>query len=1145
MDAPTTTVKTAASVVPSATTTTLSESSASVVYGQTASFTAVVSGYGTPTGKVLLYQGAVLAADQVGSGTLAVVQGKDEVTFQSPLLPAGGGPYKFIAVYQGDANHQTSTSSASSLTINPDPSTVAASVSGGIFGQTVTISATVTSVSPGSGTPTGTVNFLDTTTGDDLGSVTITGGHASLSTTILVPGSHAFKVSYAGDGNFLASSGTTGTLSIGQSIVVLDPTAGGALSLSGSAAVNVGGGVFVDSSSSSALTITGAASIKASVIDVHGGVSKSGSPSLSPSPITGASAVANPLASLPMPGTAGLTVYPTEALAGSSTATIKPGIYPAISVSGSAHLTLSPGLYLIEGGGFSVSGAGSVTGSGVTIVNAGSKYPTTGGTYGGISLAGSGSYNLSPPTTGTYAGILLFQPADNTKSMSLSGATSGMTGTIDAPAAGLTLSGSASLNAALVVDTLSISGAAIANASAPTAPAGAVAYSPAQIRAAYGISSLALDGTGQTIAIVDAYDDPAIGLSLDTFDAQFGLTTAGPSLLAQYGTASTFLTVLNQSGEATGLPSTDPSGSGTSNWEVEEALDVEWAHAIAPGAQIVLVEANSQSLADLMSAAATAAAQPGVSVVSMSWGFTEGQSVLAVDEARYDSVFNVPGVTFVASTGDYGASNAEYPAFSPNVVAVGGTSLTLGSGNSYGSETGWGNGTGSGAATIGSGGGISLYEPEPTFQQHIQSTGGRTTPDVALVADPNTGAIIADSYNLDPSNPFEVVGGTSLAAPAWAGIVALVDQGRTAAGEAALNADGPVEAQQALYNLPQSAYHAVGAGNNGFSAGPGYNLVTGLGTPMAGVLVPELVAYRGPGTSYPGPGVGPLRNSGYDSSTTTVAGATHVFRVFDALLASGQESPTSVAMAAGGSTPPGPNAQPSVAPAASVAMAPSSTFVASVQPPTIEPAALFLVPATASVAGLAVATFQSAGGSGWLSHTSAPSPVVASGIPPVATASRISSGEQVRVISTILRAIAEEGRRDPSWARTGARWPAESLLDELSTDPMLVPAREWDGSFVIPAAAPLGYEAQSPTSHGKPARRGTTRFRPARWPADSPMATRPGFGTGRQTSWQPPASPASSPGCGRSVAPRTRAGADRTPDDDNLAPSDRSGSRVE
>ena len=99
--------------------------------------------------------------------------------------------------------------------------------------------------------------------------------------------------------------------------------------------------------------------------------------------------------------------------------------------------------------------------------------------------------------------------------------------------------------------------------------------------------------------------------------------------------------MLNQNGQATSLPATDPTGA-ADNWENEEALDVEWAHAIAPGAQIILVEANSQSLADLMAGVATAASQPGVSVVSMSWGFAEGQAVFARDEALYDGDFTTP-----------------------------------------------------------------------------------------------------------------------------------------------------------------------------------------------------------------------------------------------------------------------------------------------------------------------------------------------------------------------------------------------------------------------------------------------------------------------------------------------------------------------
>jgi subtilase family serine protease len=216
----------------------------------------------------------------------------------------------------------------------------------------------------------------------------------------------------------------------------------------------------------------------------------------------------------------------------------------------------------------------------------------------------------------------------------------------------------------------------------------------------------------------------------------------------------------------------------------------------------------------------------------MSWGFAEGRAVFARDEAIYDSYFDVPGVTFVASTGDYGAADPEYPAFSPNVVAVGGTSLMLNADNSYDSETGWGYYSGSAGAFIGSGGGISLYEPEPAYQQGVQSTGYRTTPDVSLVADPATGAWIADTYSLDPSDPFEIVGGTSVSAPAWAGTFALVNQGSAAAGGSALNSSSPTETQQALYSLPQNDYNVITNGSNGYTAGGG--LPSGDGARHAG-----------------------------------------------------------------------------------------------------------------------------------------------------------------------------------------------------------------------------------------------------------------------------------------------------------------------
>jgi hypothetical protein len=219
------------------------------------------------------------------------------------------------------------------------------------------------------------------------------------------------------------------------------------------------------------------------------------------------------------------------------------------------------------------------------------------------------------------------------------------------------------------------------------------------------------------------------------------------------------------------------------------------------------------------------------------------------------------------------------------VVAVGGTSLTLNSDQTYNSETGWGYYSNSLGMSIGSGGGISNYEPEPAYQQGVQSTGSRTTPDVSLVADPATGAWIADSYNLDPNDPFQVVGGTSLSAPTFAGLFALVNQGRVAVGEATLNTVTPTDTQQALYRLPQSDYNVIASGSNGYNANAGYNLVTGLGTPVANLMVPDLIAYQGAGTAYAGPTVSPLQDATLYSNWSNTGGTSNAFNAFDALTA--------------------------------------------------------------------------------------------------------------------------------------------------------------------------------------------------------------------------------------------------------------------
>ncbi len=665
----------------------------------------------------------------------------------------------------------------------------------------------------------------------------------------------------------------SGTLTVtltppgGTSVFVLSPSAAGAVSVSGSAQLTTvaSGPLDVNSRSSSALAVSGTAQVSAGSIQVVGGVQKGSGARISPNPITGTGTFGDPLVNLPVPDASAynLTAKGAVSVSGNNSLSISQGIYTQVSVSGSGKLTMGPGIYVIAGGGFSVTGNGSVSGNGVVIYNAGSNYLGSSNTPGVVNISGNGTVSLTAPTSGAYAGILIFQSRDNTNTVALSGnGITGSAGAIYAPAAALTISGSGRFNGSIVANTLSLCGNAIAQL---TAADGVTAvYSPAQVRTAYGVNNLSLDGTGQTIAVVDAYDNPAISQALDAFDAQFALTDSGSALDQLYGPASSFLTVVNQRGDVMSPPATDPAGVGADNWEMESALDVEWAHAAAPGAKIVLVEADSQSLSDLMTAARTAAGLPGVSVVSMSWGFVEGVDVLAADEAAYDDYLTTPaghqGVTFVASTGDYGAAVPLYPATSPNVVAVGGTSLILNADNSYSNEVGWGSYSNALGLFLGSGGGLSQFEAEPAFQQGVQSTGSRTGPDVSLLADPATGAWIADPYNLSGDDPWEMVGGTSLSAPAWGSLFALVDQGRAASGKATLGSAGPTEAQAALYGLNRADFHDITSGSNGYSAGPGYDLVSGLGSPVTDLLVADLVAFAdGPPSATP---VAPIAPAG-------------------------------------------------------------------------------------------------------------------------------------------------------------------------------------------------------------------------------------------------------------------------------------------
>ena len=337
------------------------------------------------------------------------------------------------------------------------------------------------------------------------------------------------------------------------------------------------------------------------------------------------------------------------------------------------------------------------------------------------------------------------------------------------------------------------------------------------MRSAFQGGAIAGNGAGQTIAIVSAYDAPTIGSDLKKFDSQFGLPNP-PSFLKYY------------------QPGVTRRDAG---WALETALDVEWAHAMAPGANLVLVEARSASLGDLFNAVNFARSLSGVSAVTMSWGTGE-----FFGENAYDSLFSTPaghvgggglpgGISFVAASGDTGAwSGVSYPAASPNVLSVGATSLSLGAGAAYSGESGWTDSTG----------GFSALEPAPAYQLSAQVASGlsyglRTVPDVAAVGDPSTGVSVYDSFSYAGRSGWLTVGGTSASAPQWAGLIAVADQGLALAGRGSL-----ANAQSALYVISSSAFHNVASGFNGYSASSGYDLVTGLGTPIASQVVAGLTS---------------------------------------------------------------------------------------------------------------------------------------------------------------------------------------------------------------------------------------------------------------------------------------------------------------
>jgi subtilase family serine protease len=315
-------------------------------------------------------------------------------------------------------------------------------------------------------------------------------------------------------------------------------------------------------------------------------------------------------------------------------------------------------------------------------------------------------------------------------------------------------------------------------------------YFPADLRAAYKLD--ATGGAGQTIAIVDAFDDPNAESDLAVYRAQFGLSACT--------TANGCFHKVNQSG-GTKYP------RGNLGWAEEISLDLDMASAICPNCKILLVEATTNSFANL-AIAVDRAASLGATVISNSYGGSEYSG-----EVSDQSHFNHPGIAITVSSGD-GGFGVEFPAASQYVTAVGGTTLTRDASIRGFSETVW----------SGAGSGCSAFITKPDWQKDA-GCARRTVADVSAIADPNTGVAVYDTYGLHRSGGWLVFGGTSVSAPIIGGVYAL-------AGNASLITYG-----SSSYSLGASLFD-VTSGSNGScggtylcTAGPFYDGPTGNGTP--------------------------------------------------------------------------------------------------------------------------------------------------------------------------------------------------------------------------------------------------------------------------------------------------------------------------
>jgi subtilase family serine protease len=388
----------------------------------------------------------------------------------------------------------------------------------------------------------------------------------------------------------------------------------------------------------------------------------------------------------------------------------------------------------------------------------------------------------------------------------------------------------------------------------PTIAAPIDALSPEQVRAAYDVAPLAargIDGSRQTIIVVDSFGSPTIDADLAHFDTYFKLP-APPSFR-----------VLQPAGR---VPAFNSHNSNRVGWAEESTLDVEWAHVMAPGASIVLVETPTSENEGTTGFPQIVAAERYVlqhrlgQVITQSFAATEQTFPSVSSILSFRSAYQLAArdhVTVLAATGDTGATSDEYnmkdlyttravswPSTDPLVTAIGGTQLSLrANGARLAPDTGWAD----------SGGGTSIAFPRPVYQNGVRSVTGnaRGVPDVAMDASCKSPVVVYGSFYAAGAR-WASVCGTSLAAPLFAGVVALADQ---YAGHGKPHGLGMIN--PAIYTI--AARHepgvvdVVSGGNSqtfmqggkeytvpGYAAGPGYNLVTGVGTIDAASFVPEL-----------------------------------------------------------------------------------------------------------------------------------------------------------------------------------------------------------------------------------------------------------------------------------------------------------------